>query len=133
MKNKYLSIVIISILASVGIGFFIGRSITTKRTVRIIEQFTSFRAIRPSMEDFRKKMLPLIQEQREREKLLEVAIVKEDTVFAYKLSDEIAGIHREMLRLTIRHLVETEKLIPPELRRRYIEVILKPKPLRRLR
>ena len=126
MKNKILNttIIILIFLVSLSIGFGIGRYITIRRNARYFSRFVSYHLVKPEIEKFRKEMAPLMEEKMRKDEILFIAISKGDSEFAYRISEEILQIEMEMREKVIRHIIETSKDMPPEMRRDFIRGIL---------
>ncbi len=126
MKNKLINILIIILICvvSVSAGFAIGRYITIRRNARYFSRFVSYHMIKPEIDKFRKEMAPLMEEKIRKDELLIVAITKGDSDFAFQISEEIIQLELEMREKVIRHIIETSKDMPPDMRKAFIRGIL---------
>lgn len=126
MKNKFINILIIILvcIVSVSAGFAIGRYITIRRNARYFSRFVSYHMIKPEIDKFRKEMAPLMEEKIRKDELLFIAIAKGDSDFAFRISEEIIQLELEMREKVIRHILETSKDMPPDMRKAFIRGIL---------
>jgi len=126
LKNKILITIILIFVFGISIlsGFFIGRYLTIRRHSRYFSRFVSLQIVMPEMERFRNEMRPLMEEKIRKEEILFIAITKGDSDFAYRISDEIAEIEREMREKSIRHIMLVSKDIPPDMRKEFIRGVL---------
>lgn len=126
MRNKILNIVIILFVCVVSVvaGFTIGRYITIRKNARYFSRFVSYHMIKPEIDKFRKEMAPLMEEKIRKDEILMIAISKGDSDFAYRVSEEIMLIEMKMREMVIRHIIETSKDMPPEMRKAFIRGIM---------
>ncbi len=126
MKSKFVfGVILFSIFVlSTFLGFGLGRYITIRKNARYFSRFVSYNIIKPEIERFRKEMAPLMEEKIRKDEILMIAISKGDSEFAFRVSEELCLIEMEMREKVIRHILETSKDMPPEMRKAFIRGIL---------